>query len=53
MGNVIHRPQMREYEIPFLACSTLDPEHQIPVTDLCVSVRNNRVRLRSMRLGRE
>jgi lantibiotic biosynthesis protein len=53
MGNVIYRPQMREYEIPFLARSTLDSEHQIPVTDLGVSVRNNRVRLRSMRLGRE
>jgi thiopeptide-type bacteriocin biosynthesis protein len=53
LGNVIHRPRMREYEIPFLAHSTLDDEHQIPVTDLCVSVRNNRVRLRSLRLRRE
>jgi len=52
-GNVVCRPVLREYEIPYLGRSGAPADRQIPVTDLLVSVRNSRVVLRSRRLGRE
>jgi class I lanthipeptide synthase len=52
-GNVVCRPVLREYEIPYLGRSGAPADRQIPVTDLLVSVRNNRILLRSRRLGRE
>jgi thiopeptide-type bacteriocin biosynthesis protein len=53
IGNVLCRPLLRKYEIPFLGQSGASIEHQIPVTDLWVSVSNGRVVLRSERLGLE
>jgi thiopeptide-type bacteriocin biosynthesis protein len=53
IGNVLFRPILRKYEIPFLATSRVPREQQIPVTDLMVSVENDRVVLRSLRLGCE
>jgi len=53
IGNVLFRPILRQYEIPYLATSCLPPERQIPVTDLMVSIRNDRIVLRSQRLDRE
>lgn len=53
VGNILLRPLMRAYEIPFLGKSGADAEHQIPITDLTVSVSNGRVVLRSGRLGKE
>lgn len=52
LGNIIHRPALRDYEIPFLGRSGLDERHQIPVTDLLVSISGGRIVLRSRRLGR-
>jgi thiopeptide-type bacteriocin biosynthesis protein len=52
-GNVLCRPVLREYEIPYLGRSGAPAERQLPVTDLLVSVRNDRIVLRSRRLGRE
>lgn len=52
LGNVIARPILRQYEIPFYGRSGADLEHQIPVTDLLVSVVDGNVLLRSSRLGR-
>jgi lantibiotic biosynthesis protein len=52
-GNILCRPVLREHEIPYLGRSGAPAERQIPVTDLLVSVRNDRVVLRSRRLGRE
>ncbi|HEX7318357.1 MAG TPA: lantibiotic dehydratase [Pyrinomonadaceae bacterium] len=52
-GNVVTRPALREYEIPYLGRAGVPTERQIPVSDLTVSVRGGRVRLRSQRLGRE
>ncbi|WP_128546801.1 lantibiotic dehydratase [Larkinella soli] len=51
-GNVIIRPRLKTYQIPFLGKASAEPEHQIPVTDLMVSVRANTVRLRSRSLNR-
>jgi len=52
-GNVLLRPSLYDYEIPFLGKSSLPEEGQLPVSDLLVSVRNDRVVLRSRRLGKE
>ena len=53
LGNVISRPVLRDYEIPYIGRSAVSSEQQIPVTDLYVSVQGNRIRLRSARTGRE
>src|SRR4029453_16822692 len=52
-GNILCRPVLREYEIPYLGRSGAPADRQIPVTDLLVSVRNDRIVLRSRHLGRE
>ena len=52
VGNILARPVLREYEIPYLGKPTVPPERQIPVTDLLVSVVGDQVVLRSARLGR-
>jgi thiopeptide-type bacteriocin biosynthesis protein len=52
-GNILCRPVLRDYEIPYLGRSGAPADRQIPVTDLLVSVRNDRIVLRSRRLGRE
>ena len=51
-GNVLMRPVLREYEIPFLGRSSVDSDFAIPVSDLMVSIRNDMVVLRSKRLNK-
>jgi thiopeptide-type bacteriocin biosynthesis protein len=53
VGNVLFRPVLRDYEIPYLATSAVPAGKQIAVSDLMVSVRDNRIVLRSRRLGCE
>jgi lantibiotic biosynthesis protein len=53
IGNVLARPIMRAYEIPYLGRAGGAADRQVPITDLYVSVRENRIVLRSARLGRE
>ncbi len=53
IGNILCRPVLRDYEIPYLGRSGAPADRQIAVTDLLVSVRDGRVVLRSRRLGRE
>lgn len=53
IGNILSRPVLREHEIAFLGRSGAPRERQIPVTDLTVTVRGQRIVLRSRRLGRE
>jgi len=52
-GNVLLRPQLYDYEIPFLGKSGVPSDFQILVSDLYVSVRNDRVVLRSAKLNKE
>ena len=47
------RPLLRDYEIPLLGASGAPPVRQIALADLYVSVLDERVVLRSRRLGRE
>jgi thiopeptide-type bacteriocin biosynthesis protein len=53
IGNILARPLLRAYEIPFLGRSGAPAERQIPVTDLRVTVAGARILLRSERLGRQ
>ncbi len=52
IGNVLCRPRLRKFEIPYLARSGAPREHQIPVSDLLVSVLDNKIRLFSTSLNR-
>ncbi len=52
-GNVLQRPHLRKFEIPFLANSSLNDEFKIPIDDLLVSIRNEKVILRSRKLNKE
>lgn len=53
IGNILSRPVLRGYEIPYLGHSGAPADHQLPVSDLLVSVQDERIVLRSRRLGRE
>jgi hypothetical protein len=51
-GNVLLRPILRPYEIPYLARASVNPEHCLSLNDLMVSVKDNKVLLRSIKLDR-
>jgi lantibiotic biosynthesis protein len=53
MGNVLARPVLRRYEIPYLGRSGAAADRQLRLDDLLVSVRQRRIILRSRRHGRE
>ncbi len=53
VGNIMHRPVLGTHEIVYLSRSSARAENQIPMDDLRVSVRGDRVVLRSAALGRE
>ena len=52
-GNILSRPVLREYEIPYLGRSGAAADRQLPLSDLLVSVQGERIVLRSRMLGRE
>lgn len=53
MGNVLCRPVLRSFEIPFLGLGGAPEQDRIAPGDLQVAVREGRVVVRSLRLGRE
>ncbi len=53
VGNVLQRPHLRAYETPYLAKSNLPKSKQININDITVSVRNNRIILKSKSLNKE
>lgn len=53
MGNVLLRPTLRRYEIPYLGRSGTPMARWIPVEDLFVGLHGSRVALWSRRLDRE
>lgn len=50
-ANVVIRPVLRRYEVPYLGVSGAPVDHQIPAGDLLVSVRAGHIVLRSGCLG--
>jgi thiopeptide-type bacteriocin biosynthesis protein len=53
VGNILCRPVLRGYEIPYLGRSGAPADRQLPLSDLLVSVQDDRIVLRSRRLGCE
>lgn len=53
VGNILKRPHLRDYEIPYIAHSTLPEEGQLAIDDLMVSVVENRIVLKSKALQKE
>jgi thiopeptide-type bacteriocin biosynthesis protein len=53
LGNILCRPPLREHEIAYLGRSGVAHDKQLTIDDLRVSVRGDRVVLRSARLDRE
>jgi lantibiotic biosynthesis protein len=52
VGNVVRREPLYEYEIPFLAAGGVDAAHQLPISDLMVSIRRDEIIIRSVRLNK-
>lgn len=52
LGNILLRPVIRPYEIPYLAKSAVEHEKQISLQDIRVSVEQNRIVLRSSTLNK-
>jgi len=53
VGNILCRPVLRGYEIPYLGRSGAPADRQLPLSDLLVSVQGEQIVLRSRRLGCE
>lgn len=54
LGNILIRPRLRDYEIPYGSQASVEPAYQIPLSDLLVSVDSaGNVRLRSVRHNKE
>ena len=53
IGNILLRPVLRPYEIAYLARSGVAHEFEIRPDDLYISIRKNRIVLRSKRLNKE
>jgi lantibiotic biosynthesis protein len=52
IGNILLRENSRDYEIPFLAKSSLPHQNQITLDDLYISIQNGKIILRSKRLNK-
>jgi hypothetical protein len=52
-GNILRRPTLRNFEIPYLSNSGVSAEHQIGLDDLMVSIKNNTIVLRSKKHNKE
>jgi hypothetical protein len=52
-GNILRRPVLRAFEIAYLANSTVTQDYTIDLNDLMISIRNNKIILRSKKYNKE
>jgi len=52
-GNILRRPVLRNYEIPYLSNSGVNENHQIRLSDLMISAKKNTIVLRSKKHNKE
>jgi len=53
IGNILLRPHLREYELLYMANSDLPEKQLIYLSDLMLSIKDNRLYLRSKKLNKE
>ncbi|TCI93179.1 lantibiotic dehydratase family protein [Tenacibaculum sp. M341] len=53
IGNILKRSHLRDFEIPYLAKSTLALSRQITIDDLFISIRKNKIILTSKKHNKE
>lgn len=53
VGNILARPDFRDFEIPYLARSTKSSDNKIYMDDIMVAIRNNKISLRSKAYNKE
>lgn len=52
-GNILSRANIRQYEIPYLAMSSVDIDFQVRPADLVLKIQNNNIILLDKRLNKE
>lgn len=52
-GNILRRPVLRAFEIAYLANSGVNQDYAIDLNDLMISIRNNKIILRSKKHNKE
>lgn len=52
-GNILSRPHLRDYEIPYLSGTDLPYDKIINLTDLLLSIRNNKLVIRCKKQNKE
>jgi thiopeptide-type bacteriocin biosynthesis protein len=52
-ANLVSRPTLRNYEISYLSLPTIPDDKALALDDLMISIRNNRVVIRSKKLNKE
>ncbi|WP_428741654.1 lantibiotic dehydratase family protein [Tenacibaculum sp.] len=52
-GNILQRPNIRDYEVPYLGNPNVDEEKQIPLNDILVTVKNDEIKLFSKKFDKE
>lgn len=52
MGNILHRPFLRKYELPYIAKQSTSITDTIFLNDILISIRENKIRLRSKKHNR-
>lgn len=52
-GNILQRPKIRDYEIPYLGKSSVDKDHQVTIDDVLVTVKNDKIFLYSKKHKKE